>query len=400
MTGASAIPHRRATQAGTRLVAVAATDPFDRRTFSGLSANLFEELRRSGVSIEAIASKDVRWLDVLGGAVRWRALLEPATRAQSRIDPDWFWSRATCERMTRRFLRRLAALDGTAPVLQIGTHVQAAGRGRRVFCLTDMTVVQAIESGGMYQSARTSPRVRAEAIAWQKQVFEGCDRIFVLSDWAGRSVVDHYGQPAAKVVTVGAGANLPATLPKRAPDHRAPAILFVGLDWVQKGGPLLLDAFRRVRARVPNARLVVIGCRPAELAGEPGVEVLGRLDRSHPGEEARMLDAYATASCFSIVPSVDAFPNVLLEAAAFGLPVVSTDEGSRAEAVVDGVTGTLVPPGDPEALAAALVDLLTNPDRAQRLGAAGARRVRERFNWPAVARTIAEHMDIVLGPAA
>src|SRR5690606_22687942 len=122
----------------------------------------------------------------------------------------------------------------------------------------------------------------------------------VLSDWAGRSVVDDYGQPAAKVVTVGAGANLPATLPRRAPDRDAPAILFVGLDWVQKGGPLLLEAFRRVRARVPSARLVVIGCRPPELAGEPGVEALGRLDRSDPREEARMLEAYATASCFSI----------------------------------------------------------------------------------------------------
>jgi glycosyltransferase involved in cell wall biosynthesis len=261
-----------------------------------------------------------------------------------------------------------------------------------------MTVVQAIESGGMYQSVRTSERVRSEAITWQREVFDACERIFVLSDWTGRSVIDDYGQSAAKVITVGAGANLPSVLPPRAPDRAAPAVLFVGLDWVQKGGPLVLDAFRRVRARVPEARLVVVGCTSPGLEHEPGVELLGRLDRSVPAQDERMLHAYATATCFCIAPAVDAFPNVLLEAAAFALPVVSTDEGSRAEAIVNGVTGTLVPAANPEALASALVQMLTDPARAERLGEAGARRVRERFNWPSVARGIAGHMGLALAP--
>jgi glycosyltransferase involved in cell wall biosynthesis len=284
-------------------------------------------------------------------------------------------------------------------VLQIGTHVQAAGGGRRVFCLTDLTVVQAIETGGSYQVAQASERVRREAIAWQREIFDGCERIFVLSDWTGRSVVEDYEQAPAKVVTIGAGANLPEVLPPRAPDATAPAILFVGLDWEQKGGPLLLEAFRRVRAAVPSARLVVVGCRPP-LEREPGVEVLGRLDRSVPADDERLLRAYATASCFCIAPAVDAFPNVLLEAAAFGLPVVSTDEGSRSEAVVDRVTGRLVAPSDPDALAAALGELLADPALAARLGDAGARRVRERFNWPFVARVVAQHMGLAEQEAA
>lgn len=381
----------------TRVVAVAATDPLERHTFSGLSANLFEEFQRQGVAVDPIASKDIRWLDALRGAVVWRELLTPASRSRSRISPDWFWSRATCERMTRRFLGRLAALPSASHVLQIGTHVQLAGEGRRVFCLTDMTVVQAIESGGMYQSTRASGTIREEAIAWQREIFASSERIFVLSDWAGRSVIEHYGQPAAKVITVGAGANVPKVLPPRNPDPNAPAILFVGLDWVQKGGPLLLEAFRRVRLRVPGARLVVVGCRPPGLEREPGVEVVGRLDRSRVADEERMLQAYATATCFCIVPSVDAFPNVLLEAAAFGVPVVSTDEGSRSEAVVHGETGLLVPPCEPEALGAALVEVVSNPGLAARLGAAGAKRVHERYTWPTVARSILSYMGLAPG---
>jgi glycosyltransferase involved in cell wall biosynthesis len=376
-----------------RLVAVAAADPLDARTFSGLSANLFRELQRQGVAIDAIASRDVRWHDVLGGAVNWQGLFRRASRSRARINPDWFWSRRTNERMTRRFRERLERLADVTHVLQIGTHVQAAGGGHRTFCLTDCTVVQAFETGGAYQIAQASPRVRTEAIAWQREIFEGCERIFVLSDWTGRSVIEHYDQPPEKVITVGAGANLPERLPARAPDPAAPAILFVGLDWEQKGGPLLLEAFRRVRARMRSARLVVVGCSPAELRGEPGVEVLGRLSRNVPAEEARLLHAYATATCFSIAPRVDAFPNVLLEAGAFGLPVVSTDEGSRAEAVVDGVTGRLVN-RDPEALAGALIDVLADPALASRYGEAASRRVRERFTWPVVAGAIASHMGL------
>lgn len=378
-----------------RLVAVAPNEPLARRTFSGLSFNLFTEIQRQGISIDNIATRDLRWHDVLRGAVRWRSLGRPASRWNSRIDPDWYWSRRTHEQMTGRFLKRLYALPDASYVLQIGTHVQAAGAGRRVFCLTDLTVVQAIETGGNYQVASASARVRAEAIAWQREVFNSCERVFVLSDWTGRSVIEHYDQPPTKVITVGAGANLPLVLPSRSPDPLAPAILFVGLDWEQKGGALLLDAFRRVKASVSGARLIVVGCRPPELDGEPGIDVLGQLDRSKPEEEARLLAAYATATCFCIAPAVDAFPNVLLEASAFGLPVVSTDEGSRSEVVLDGVTGRLVPPHDPASLAAALIQLLSDPQLAARLGEAGAQRVRERFNWPAVTRNILAHMGLV-----
>ena len=126
-----------------------------------------------------------------------------------------------------------------------------------------------------------------------------------------------------------------------------PSILFVGLDWEQKGGPLLLEAFRRVRRLVPDARLIVIGCRPAGVREEPGVELIGRLDRSKPLEDAALLGAYASATCFCIAPHVTWFPNVLLEAAGMGLPCVSTSELPRGELVVDGETGTLVAPDDP-----------------------------------------------------
>lgn len=378
-----------------RILAVATSHPFDGRTFSGLSVNLFNEVRRQGVELAAVCTRDIRWYDLLRGAVLFSNLMRGGSRKHSRINPDWYWSRRGHELMTRRFLSKLG-YPPEVPVLQIGTHVKAARGDRKHFCVTDLTVKQALEAGGMYQVSRASPAVQREAIEWQSEVFQECERIFTLSKWAATSVVQDYGVPTDKVIVIGAGANLPRHLPARRRRVDSPSILFVGMDWEQKGGPLVLEAFRLVRRQVPRARLVVIGCRPPAGDDEPGVEALGRLDRSIPEHEKRLLDAYAEATCFCIAPAVDAFPNVLLEAAAFGLPIVSTDIGSRSEVVCDGMTGRLVPHGDHEQLADALMEILSNPGVAEAYGSAASARVREVFNWEKVVGTMLGHIAACL----
>jgi glycosyltransferase involved in cell wall biosynthesis len=260
-----------------------------------------------------------------------------------------------------------------------------------VFCITDCTVVQAL-AADEFSVSRASARVQAEAIECQREVFAACRRILVLSDWTRRSVVDDYGVDGTRVVVVGAGANLADPLPRRTDTDR-PAVLFVGRDWEQKGGPLLLDAFRLARSRVPAARLVVVGCEPP-LGSEPGVEVVGVLDRRDPGEDRRLRELYAEATCFAILSRFDAFPNVILEAGVAGLPVVSTDEGSRAEAVVDGVTGLLAARRDPSLVADALVALLGDPERAASMGRAAAAGVAQHFTWPVVGRRVADALDL------
>jgi alpha-maltose-1-phosphate synthase len=385
-----------------RLIALATVDPLAPGTFSGLSARMFGSLADAGVEVTALATRDVRWHDLFRGAVRPRAVLgrAAADRRNPLVNPNWACSRRAFDDRNRRLARRLAELPPGVPTLQVGTECDAAvGQpGRPAYVITDCTTVQAL-AAGEFSVSQASPRVQAEAVEFQRQVFDHCARVLTLSDWARRSVVDDYGIDPGNVLAVGAGANLGDPLPPR-PDRGHPAVLFVGRDWEQKGGPLLLEAFRRARARVPSARLVVVGCAPP-LAGEPGVEVVGTLDRHDPAQDRRLRELYATATCFSILSTFDAFPNVLLEAGAAGLPVVSTAEGSRPEAVVHGVTGLLAESRDPALVADALVAVLGDPDRAAALGAAAARRVADRYTWPLVTRAIAGalDLDLALDPA-
>lgn len=98
------------------------------------------------------------------------------------------------------------------------------------------------------------------------------------------------------------------------------------------------------------------------------------------------------ASDLSVLSShEEGFSNVILESMAAGLPIVATNVGGNSEAVVDGVTGWLVPPKNPAAMAEKIVDLLNDPQRARFWGKQGRKRVEEKFT---VGRMIEEHIKL------
>ncbi|HEY2294295.1 MAG TPA: glycosyltransferase family 4 protein [Thermoanaerobaculia bacterium] len=158
-------------------------------------------------------------------------------------------------------------------------------------------------------------------------------------------------------------------------------LLFVGRLRIRKGVEVLLEALREI----PGAVLRIAGDgehRPAleRAAAElgPAVTFLGNRDAA----QVRTLLRGAAAL---VVPSIyEGMPLVVLEAMAAGVPVVASAVSGIPEVVVDGETGWLVPPEDPEALARALEEVLTDPGEARRRGEAGRRRVAERYR-PAVA---------------
>jgi len=206
----------------------------------------------------------------------------------------------------------------------------------------------------------------------------GAKLLFAFSEATRRSLIEDYGIAPEKVTVVGAGANLQQLPPVRPLPGGAPTVLFIGNDFVRKGGEVLLQAFELVRRSVPDARLVLVGTRPS-VAPQPGVEVLGRVH-----DRARIAELYRGAAVFCVPSFFDPFPLVLLEAMAFGVPVVTTRQTGTPEMVTDGDTGLLVARGDADALAAALVESLTDPDAAAVRAAAARRDVELRFTWDAV----------------
>lgn len=162
-------------------------------------------------------------------------------------------------------------------------------------------------------------------------------------------------------------------------------LLWVGRLDPQKGFGVAVRAFDQVAAAVPDARLVVIG----EGRDVGAVELLAPDVRSRVDLIGAVLHddlpPYHSASEVFLSPALgqESFGMVLVEAMAAGLPVVASDIPGYREVVRDGREGLLVPPGDADAVAAALGRVLADPSLARRLGEAGRARA-ERYRWEAV----------------
>ncbi len=179
----------------------------------------------------------------------------------------------------------------------------------------------------------------------------------------------------------------------------APVVGFVGRIVRDKGIEVLAEAWERVRSRVPAAHLVLVG--PVEAQDSVTPRALQRL-REDPHVRFRgvLADPSSTYAAMDLVvlPTYrEGFPIVPLEAAAMGIPVVASRVVGCVDAVEDGVTGKLVPVGDPVSLASAILDYLS--DRNLRLdhGAAGRRRVEARFRPEMLYRAVCNEYLELLG---
>jgi glycosyltransferase involved in cell wall biosynthesis len=221
--------------------------------------------------------------------------------------------------------------------------------------------------------------------AWERRLFGGARHVFTMGQPAAESIVSFYGVPEDRVDAVGGGVSF-ATMPERSERQREPLVLYVGRDWRRKGGDRLVEAFRRVRAARPDARLVIVGTE--EPAAEPGVEVLGRM-----ADRGALADLYARASVYCLPSRFEPYGLSVLEAMAHELPCVVTDVGALPDIVIDGETGAVVPPDDAGALAGALNRLLDDPTYARRLGTNGRGRVERHHTWDAVVERMAPGLE-------
>jgi glycosyltransferase involved in cell wall biosynthesis len=213
-----------------------------------------------------------------------------------------------------------------------------------------------------------------------------------MSRHVSRSVSEDYGIDPGKVRCVYAGSNVDAIAePAGGHDHTGRCILFNGRDRERKGGPDLLAAFRLVRQDLPDATLVVAGCRPA--VSDDGVTVLGEVT---PPEVSAQLHR---ATVFCMPTRREPFGVVFVEALKHGVPVVAPDIGALPDLVQPGETGELTRPADVRAIADALLGLRTDPDRARRFGTLGRTRMEARYTWPSAVGAMATQIAEVTGMA-
>jgi glycosyltransferase involved in cell wall biosynthesis len=212
-----------------------------------------------------------------------------------------------------------------------------------------------------------------------RRVFNAADRLVAWSDWARRSLIEDYAADPDKIVVVAPGASAGFfDIGRRrrellaARSSQTPArILFVGGDFQRKGGQLLLEIMRTELGHHCELHIVTT----QNIHGTHNVFV----HRAGPNSP-ELMQLFETADLFVLPSFGDCLALVLMEAAAAGLPIITTDVGALSEAVRDGDSGLVVPPGDTGALKAALSAIVDHPARRLRMGVASAEIGHQKFD--------------------
>jgi glycosyltransferase involved in cell wall biosynthesis len=200
--------------------------------------------------------------------------------------------------------------------------------------------------------------------------------------------------PAAKLKLLGNGSSNGVNLERFSPGasevrrklglrRESPVIGFVGRLTRDKGLPELIEAFEFILQAKPEAHLLLVGWFDAsEDALRPALQTrIERHARIHCTGYVDDTAPYYRAMDLLVLPTRrEGFPNVVLEAAATGLPVVTTECTGARDSVVPEVTGLLIPPGYPEAIAEAVIRLLHDPACGRRMGAAARAWVAEHYS--------------------
>ena len=166
------------------------------------------------------------------------------------------------------------------------------------------------------------------------------------------------------------------------PEHRLVGV--IGRLSVEKGCLEMVDAFRLLTATHPSARLMFVGEGPIRQTLETRVAEYGLQPLVRLVEHQREIQPVYEAIDIVASPSrTEGLSNVILESLALKRPMVATRVGGNTEILTDGVTGLLIKPRDPAAMADALSRLLTSDELRERLVRAGAERIRTAFSFDA-----------------
>src|SRR3954463_10282369 len=257
--------------------------------------------------------------------------------------------------------------------------VQACDLYANIFALPGAALAQVPVRIGARRELAPPDKTRAH-LAAQRFAYRAAHRV-VANSSAGADRLRHEGVPTPKILVIPNGIDISHF---RAPQPRKQRRIIATVANLrqEKGHDVLLHAAALIRGRVPDVRFRIIGDGPLRESLQQLASGLGLLDvvefLGHREDVSALL---ATSDLYAFPSRTEAFPNGLIEGMAAGLPVVASAVGGMLELVDDRRNGRLVPPGDHQALADVLLELMEDASMADELAAAARRTIEARYSF-------------------
>jgi glycosyltransferase involved in cell wall biosynthesis len=286
----------------------------------------------------------------------------------------------------RYFSRKLEEKQYDAVIVSASNAVAAGLRTTLpVFYINDRSIPGAIGYHKILQQLWAFSQ--RQSIETDRRAIANSTHTIFCSQWAADSARLHSGIDTSRIRVIPFGANLEA-------DPGAPALLdfpaktvkllFAGVNWEDKGGPVSLEALEALLAAGISAELTVCGCTPP--VTHTNMRVLGFLNKNNPAEFATLLHEFSTSHFFILPTRFEAYGLVFCESAAYGLPVLAPATGGIPTIVKHGETGFLLPPGaSGAAYAEKILELIAAPEKWLEMRQNARRRYSEVLNWQSFA---------------
>ncbi len=242
------------------------------------------------------------------------------------------------------------------------------------FVAIDCTPCQLYAQGALYNKYPTPiPPYERWKETRRQGFYQSAQRLFPWSHWAAESMINDYGADPAHVEVIPPGIDLKRWQLTERTQSETVHLLFVGGDFVRKGGDLLLKWAQTTKKR--NWQLHLVTRDPVPLS-HPQVHVYHNLGPNDPA----LIALYQKASLFVLPTRGDCYSLAGMEALASGIPVLLGHVGGTGDIIQEGETGYLLPPGDQDALIDRLEFLLSAPEKLAPMGIAARRDAEERYD--------------------
>src|SRR5579859_5920612 len=319
---------------------VTALDPLDRRSWSGIDYFVTRALQKHCGDVTCIGPMDAS-REMLGGRLLHsgaKFLCKKSFAFRYTATVSKRYAQIAAEKLLSRPFDVVVAVTGATELAFLQTPLPKVLIEDANFALLHDYYPQF--SSLLKSSARQLDLLQAKGIA-------NADLVLYPSLWAAQGAINHYVADERKVRIIPFGANLEDIPPRDVvlarKKHICCKLLFVGVDWMRKGGSLALETLVALERLGIPAELTICGCVPPKNSEHPHMKVIPFLDKNDPQQRQQLARLYLESDFFLLPTRSECFGVVFCEASAYGLPSIATRTGGVPEVVKEGVNGFTLP---------------------------------------------------------
>jgi glycosyltransferase involved in cell wall biosynthesis len=369
-----------------RIAYLTASDPEHPHAWSGIHYSIISELRKHFTSVTALGPREEK-------SITWRGRIYSFLLSKLRGQRfDYSHSLCLAKAYGNYFSEALKKGNYDAVfAVAASTELAFLETDLPIFYTADATFANMLGYYPYY--SRLTERSQREGHEIQQRALHKCAKLFFPSEWAAASASNVYRTPEKNISVVPYGANLkdiPAIhTPPELISEKIVKLLFVGVEWERKGGPLALEVFRELKKRGRKTEFTIVGCSPNEV--DDCLIVIPFIDKKIDSERKRLNELFANAHFFILPTTAECFGLVFCEASAFGTPSLASATGGVEGAIESSQNGFLFPASATAIDYADKIENLLNDPAEYALLRKRTRGVFEqRLNWTAWGTTVAE----------